>query len=91
LAALFPAVPDSPEFLPDLMRSALEVTFESTHGPDVQLHGTIIADQANFSQSLQLLQTSEVDLCAEIRGTMLGEHRMVLTQESDWAVLILQP
>ena len=79
----------SNEFHIDQMGNDLEITFESTDGSDAQLNGTIISDQVHFSQSEQRgLQTLEVNLHTEIRGTVLDEDRMVLTQESDWAVLI---
>ena len=79
----------SNEFHVDQMGNDLEVTFESDDGSDVQLHGTIIGDQVHFSQSEERdLQALKVDLHTEIRGTVHDENRMVLTQESDWAVQI---
>ena len=79
----------SNEFHVDQMGNDLEVTFESNDGSDAQLHGTIIGDQVHFSQSEERdLQALKVDLHTEIRGTVLDEDRMVLTQESDWAVQI---
>ena len=79
----------SNEFHVDQLGNDLEVTFESNDGSDAQLHGTIIGDQVHFSQSEERdLQALKVDLHTEIRGTVRDEDRMVLTQESDWAVQI---
>ena len=79
----------SSEFHIDQMGSDLEITFESPDSLDVQLHGTIMGDQVRFSQSEERrLQTFGVDLYTEVRGTVLGEDRMVLTQESDWTVQV---
>ena len=79
----------SNEFHIDQMGNDLEVTFESNDGSDAQLHGTIIGDQVHLNQSEERdLLALKVDLHTEIRGTVRDEDRMVLTQESDWAVQI---
>ena len=58
--------------------------FEGSDGSDARLHGTIRGDQVHFSQSEERgLQGLKVDLHTEIRGTVLDEDRMVLTQESE--------
>ena len=77
----------SDEFHVDQMGNDLEVTFEDPDGLDVQVHGTITGDQVHLSQSEERdLQALRLDLYTEISGTVLDEDRMVLTQESDWAV-----
>ena len=77
----------SDEFHVDRMGNDLEVTFEDPDGLDVQVYGTITGDQVRLSQSEERdLQALKLDLHTEINGTVLDEDRMVLTQESDWAV-----
>ena len=79
----------SNEFHIDQMGSDLVATFESTDGSGGHLQGTIVGDQVQFSQSEERrLHTFEMDLHTEIRATVLDQDRMVLTQESDWAVQI---
>ena len=79
----------SDEFRVDQMGNDLEVTFEGNDGSDARLRGTITGDQVRFSQSEERdLQALKVDLHTEISGTVLDEDRMVLAQESDWAVQI---
>ena len=79
----------SNEFHIDQMGSDLEVTFENTDGSGAQLQGTITGNQVHFSQSEERrLHTFTMDLHTEIRGTVLDQDRMVLTQESEWAVQI---
>ena len=79
----------SDEFHVDQIGNNLEVTFEDAEGSDVQVHGTITGDQVRLSQSEERdLRTSTLDLQTEIRGTVLDEDRMVLTQQSVWTVQI---
>jgi len=67
----------------------LEVTFEDADGSEVRVHGTITGDRVHLSQSeTRDLHTLTVDLHTEFNGTVLDEDRLVLTQESDWAVRV---
>ena len=77
----------SNEFHVAQMGNDLEVTFEDADGSEVRVHGTINGDQLHLSQSeARDLHTLRLDLHTEFSGTVLDEDRLVLTQESDWAV-----
>ena len=92
-----PSAVTDDEFHIDQMGNDLEVTFEGADGLEVQVQGTITGDEVHFIHSeeqelqtleLDVLQILKLDVHTEISGTVLGEDRMVLRQESDWALQV---